>query len=73
MGSFYSQWNLRILDKLRHISYPLFGGCPLLGCFIIRSFNKGFAEVTDDRINRGTGYGLEMPLLFLDPSLTLIE
>ena len=26
-----------------------------------RDVNKGFAEVTGDKVNRGAGYGLEIP------------
>ena len=41
-----------------HIPWNL---APVLSSFLLREFNKGMAEVTGERINRGGGYGLEVP------------
>ena len=38
-----------------------------------RYINKAFAEVVGEKVNRGAGYGLEIPciaIIFMDPSLT---
>ena len=32
--------------------------------FLRREFNKGFAEVTGLKVNRGAGYGLEIPCIY---------
>ena len=32
--------------------------------FLRREFNKGFAEVTGEMVNRGAGYGLEIPCIY---------
>ena len=32
--------------------------------FLRRDINKGFAEVTGDKVNRGAGYGLEVPCTY---------
>ena len=44
-----------------HIPYNL---APIVEMFLRRDCNKGFAEVTGARINRGAGYGLEIPCKF---------
>ena len=38
-----------------HVPYNL---APLFSYFLRRSCNKGTAEVTGDKVNRGAGYGL---------------
>ena len=35
-----------------------------LSLFLRRDMNKAFAEVKGDRINRGAGYGLEVPCVY---------
>ena len=32
--------------------------------FLIRDFNKGLCEIVGERVNRGGGYGLEIPCIF---------
>ena len=32
--------------------------------FLRREVNKGFAEVTSSKVNRGAGYGLEIPCVY---------
>ena len=52
------------MHKLEHTSLP-----------IIRSFNNSFAKMAGDRVNRGAGYGLEIPCTyrFYGPMTSLIE
>ena len=44
-----------------HVPYNL---APTVSHFLQRSFNKGLTEVTGDRVNRGAGYGLEVPCVY---------
>lgn len=48
-------------DLVGHIPYNL---APTLSAFLRRRVNKGFAEVTGRRVNRGAGYGLEIPCIY---------
>ena len=32
--------------------------------FLMRDCNKGFVEVTGRKVNRGAGYGLEIPCIY---------
>ena len=41
-----------------HVHYNI---TSLLSSFLKRDCNKGFAEVTGNALNRGAGYGLEVP------------
>ena len=41
-----------------HVPYNL---APYLSHFLRRDLNKAFAKVTGERVNRGAGYGLEVP------------
>lgn len=36
----------------------------ILSKFLLRDLNKAFAEVTGSCINRGAGYGLEVPCIY---------
>ena len=44
-----------------HVPYNL--ALPL-SQFLQREFNKGTCEVTGDKLNRGAGYGIEMPCVY---------
>ena len=44
-----------------HVPYNL---APCLSQFLKRDVNKAFAEVTGVKINRGAGYGLEIPCVY---------
>ena len=44
-----------------HIPYNL---APILSPFLVRDFNKGVAEITGSKINRGAGYGIEVPCTY---------
>ena len=44
-----------------HVPYNL---VPTFLMFLRREINKGFVEVTDEKVNRGAGYGLEVPCIY---------
>ena len=37
---------------------------PIIFHFLARSCNKGVVEITGNKVNRGAGYGLEIPCVF---------
>ena len=43
----------------------------ILSAFLRKEVNKGFAEVTVDRVNRGAGYKSHAPTVCLGPKCTL--
>ena len=43
------------------VGHVLFNLAPLTSAFLRRDVNKGLVEVTDPKINRRAGYGLEFP------------
>lgn len=43
------------------IGHLPFNLAPIVSSFLTRSFNSGMAEVSGSNINRGGGYGLEIP------------
>ena len=44
-------------ETVGHVPFNL---APIISAFLRRSCNKGFVEVTGNRVNRGAGYGLEI-------------
>ena len=44
-----------------HVPYNL---APIVSLFLRRDVNKAFARVTGEKINRGAGYGLEIPCVY---------
>ena len=48
-------------DVVGHVPYNI---SSLLSNFLKRECNKGFVEVTGSRVNRGAGYGLEVPCIY---------
>ena len=44
-----------------HVPYNL---APYLSRFLARDVNKVFAEVMGEKVNRGAGYGLEIPYVY---------
>ena len=44
-----------------HMPYNL---APIVERFLRREVNKGFTEVTGNKVNRGAGYGLEIPCVY---------
>ena len=45
-------------ETVGHVPFNL---APIISAFLKRSCNKGLVEVTGNRVNRGAGYGLEIP------------
>ena len=45
-------------DIVGHLPYNL---SPIVSAFLKREVNKGLVEVTGEKVNRGAGYGLEIP------------
>ena len=48
-------------DVVGHVPYNL---APFLSSFLQREVNKGTVRITGKRVNRGGGYGLEIPCLY---------
>ena len=46
-----------------------FNLAPVASAFLKRASNKGLVEVTGNRVNRGAGYGLEIPCQFYGSTL----
>ena len=44
-----------------HVPHNL---APRLSAFLRRDVNKAFAQVIGDKVNRGAGYGLEVPCVY---------
>ena len=44
-----------------HVPFNL---APYLSRFLARDTNNAFAEVTGEKVNRGAGYGLEIPCVY---------
>ena len=51
------------MEGLAH-ARPNYRLAPTLSHFLNRDFNKAVAEVTGDCVNRGAGYGLEVPCIY---------
>ena len=45
-------------ETIGHVPFNL---APIISAFLKRSCNKGLVEVTGNRVNRGAGYGIEIP------------
>lgn len=45
-------------ETVGHVPFNI---APIVSAFLKRACNKGLVEVTGNRINRGAGYGLEIP------------
>lgn len=48
-------------DVVGHVPYNI---SSLLSNFLKRECNKGFVEITGSSVNRGAGYGLEVPCTY---------
>ena len=44
-----------------HVPFNL---APSISLLLKRDFNKAFAKVVGEKVNRGTGYGLEIPCIY---------
>ena len=55
----------RALDEDTGVGiYIPYNVAPKVSAFLRRDVNKGFAEVTGDKVNRGAGYGQEVPCTY---------
>jgi hypothetical protein len=43
------------------VGHPPFNLALILSAFLWRDVNKAFAKVAEEKVNRGAGYGLEIP------------
>ena len=53
-----------VLDEdvvVGHVPYNI---APIIERFLRREVNTGFVEITGGKVNRGTGYGLEIPCIY---------
>ena len=53
-----------VLDEdvvVGHVPYNI---APILERFLRREVNTGFVEITGGKVNRGAGYGLEIPCIY---------
>ena len=48
-------------DVVGHLPFNL---APVVSAFLRRGINKGLVEVTGVKVNRGGGYGLEVPCIY---------
>ena len=48
-------------DIVGHVPFNL---APFVSAFLWHGTNSGFAKVTGDKVNRGAGYGLEIPCVY---------
>ena len=53
-----------VLNDGETVGHIPFNICNAVSHFLRREFNKGFAEVTGEKVNRGAGYGLEIPCIY---------
>ena len=49
-----------------HIPFNL---APSISLFLKRYINKAFAQVVGEKVNRGAGYGLEIPCVYRTEAL----
>ena len=48
-------------DIVGHVPFNL---APFVSAFLRRDANSGFAKVVGSKVNRGAGYGLEIPCVY---------
>ena len=48
-------------EVVGHVPYNI---ASTVSQFLRRDINKAFVEVTEERVNRGAGYGLEIPCIY---------
>ena len=51
-----------VLREDQTVGHVPFNISSVISQFLRREGNQGFAEVTGDKVNRGAGYGLEIPV-----------
>lgn len=52
---------MKEIEVVGHVPYNISSG---LSMFLRQDCNKGFAEVTGNCVNRGAGYGMEVPCIY---------
>ena len=52
------------VNKSGLVGHVPFNLTPIFSHFLKRSFNKGIAKITGEKVNRGGGYGLEVPCMY---------
>ena len=57
------QLAVSVVRSGRIVGHVPFNLAPVFSHFLKRSFNKGTAEITGAKVNRGGGYGLEVPCI----------
>ena len=58
------QLAVSVVRSGRIVGHVPFNLAPVYSHFLKRSFNKGTAEITGEKVNRGGGYGLEVPCIY---------
>ena len=53
-----------VLKEDQIVGHIPFNLSPIISLFLKRDVNKAFARVTGSKINRGAGYGLEIPCVY---------
>ena len=53
-----------VLKEETLVGHVPFNLAPLIWAFLRRATNCGFAKVVGEKVNRGTGYGLEIPCVY---------
>ena len=53
-----------VLREDQTVGHVPFNISSVISQFLRREGNQGFAEVTGDKVNRGAGYGLEIPCTY---------
>ena len=46
------------------VCHVYYNPAPRMSAFFMRDMNKEFAEITGAKVNRGAGYGLEVPCIY---------
>lgn len=58
------QLAVSVVKSGRIVGHVPFNLAPIFSHFLKRSFNKGTVEITGEKVNRGGGFGLEVPCLY---------
>ena len=53
-----------VLKEEALVGHVPFNLAPLISAFLRRDTNSGFAKVVGEKVNRGAGYGLEIPCVY---------
>ena len=53
-----------VIKEGQTVGHVPFNLSPIISLFLRRDVNKAFARVTGGKVNRGAGYGLEIPCVY---------